>query len=103
MDSVSEKQLFIMPINNLDIILEIYKTIKESSPNLVVILTGRCCSYRRSERIKRDASSDNSTFVVKSNRVLLYSSQPLSLKVTFQRSSLESFKLGPNTLCAANA
>ncbi|XP_076240622.1 uncharacterized protein LOC143183091 [Calliopsis andreniformis] len=82
MDSISDKQLLIMPINNLDIIPDVYKTIKESSPNLIAILTGRSCSYRRSERVKRDTPTDNSTFVVKSNRVLLYSSQPLLLKIS---------------------
>ncbi|CAK9824646.1 V-type proton ATPase subunit S1 [Anthophora retusa] len=82
-DSVSDGQLLIMPISNLDIIPETYKSIKDSTPNLVALLTGKSCTYRRSERVKRDASGNDASkhFIVSSNRVLLYSSQPLSLKM----------------------
>ncbi|XP_054001568.1 V-type proton ATPase subunit S1-like [Hylaeus anthracinus] len=83
-DSKSEGQLSIMPITNLDIVPETYKTIKESSPNLIAILTGRSCSYSRSERVKRDTStlsSNSSAFIASSERILLYSSQALSLKL----------------------
>ncbi|KOC63704.1 V-type proton ATPase subunit S1 [Habropoda laboriosa] len=82
-DSVSDGQLLIVPISNLDIIPETYKTIKDSSPNLIALLTGKSCSYRRSERIKRDTPGKDASkhFIVSSNRVLLYSSQPLSLKI----------------------
>ncbi|CAK9807771.1 V-type proton ATPase subunit S1 [Anthophora quadrimaculata] len=82
-DSVSDGQLLIMPISNLDIIPETYKSIKDSTPNLVALLTGKSCTYRRSERVKRDSSGNDASkhFIVSSNRVLLYSSQPLSLKM----------------------
>lgn len=83
MDSISDGQLLIIPINNLDIIPETYKTIKDSSPNLIAILTGKACNYRRSERVKRNilANDNDKHFIVSSHKVLLYSSQPLSLKV----------------------
>ena len=81
-DSIAKGQLLITPVGNLDVIPGLYKTMRDSSPNLIAILTGRSCGYRRSERLKRDAPTDNnSTFVVSSQRVLLYSSQRLSLKV----------------------
>lgn len=81
-DSISDGQLLIVPISNLDVIPEMYKTIKDSSPNLIAILTGKACSYRRSERIKRDTDVYNTTgpFIVMSNRVLFYASKPLLLK-----------------------
>lgn len=87
MDSISEGQLSIVPIMNLDIVPETYKTIKDSSPTLIAILTGRSCSYSRSERVKRDVDvKNNSTaFIVNTTRVLLYSSQPLSLKVILKQ------------------
>lgn len=81
-DSIAKGQLLITPVGNLDVIPGMYKTLRDSSPNLIAILTGRSCGYRRSERLKREAPTDNnSTFVVSSQRVLLYSSQRLSLKV----------------------
>ncbi|XP_034193902.1 uncharacterized protein LOC117610509 [Osmia lignaria lignaria] len=86
-DSVSDGQLLIMPINNLDVIPETYKTIKDSSPNLIALLTGKSCNYRRSERVKRADTSANDTsdpFLVSSGRVLLYSSRALSVKLPDQ-------------------
>ena len=81
-DSIAKGQLLITPVGNLDVIPGMYQTIRDSSPNLIAILTGKSCGYRRSERLKRDAPVDkNSTFVVSSQRVLLYSSERLSLKV----------------------
>ncbi|XP_076759443.1 V-type proton ATPase subunit S1 [Xylocopa sonorina] len=81
-DVVPDGQLLIVPINNLDIIPETYKAVKDSNPNSIAVLTGKSCSYRRSERVKRDANEDASTkpFKIASNRVLLYSSQPLVIK-----------------------
>lgn len=82
-ESVSDGQLLIVPISNLDIVPETYKTIKESSPNLIAVLTGKVCSYRRFARVKRDTSTNDTTkpFIVSTNRALLYSSGSLSLKV----------------------
>ncbi|XP_033362038.1 V-type proton ATPase subunit S1-like [Bombus vosnesenskii] len=81
-DSVSDGQLLIVPISNLDVIPDTYKTIKDSSPNLIAMLTGKACSYRRSERVKRDIDADNTTtsFVISGARVLLYANRPLSLQ-----------------------
>ncbi|CAD1475129.1 unnamed protein product [Heterotrigona itama] len=85
-DFISDGQLLIVPISNLDVIPETYKTIKDSSPNLIAILTGKACSYRRSERIKRDT---NEPFLVASNRVLFYASKPLSLKLEEDKDEIE--------------
>lgn len=83
MDSISDGQLLIVPISNLDIIPETYKTIKDSNPNLIAVLTGKACNYRRSERVKRDNSekSTSEPLIIVSDRVLLYSSQRLSIQV----------------------
>lgn len=82
-DSISDGQLLIVPIGNLDVIPETYKTVKDSSPNLIAILTGKACSYRRSERIKRNTNVNNTTepFLITSDRVLFYASKRLLLKV----------------------
>ena len=80
-DSISDGQLLIVPISNLDVIPETYKTIKDSSPNLIAILTGKACNYRRSERIKRETNNTTESFIVASERVLFYASKPLLLKV----------------------
>ncbi|XP_003708609.1 uncharacterized protein LOC100880959 [Megachile rotundata] len=82
-DSVSDGQLLIMPISNLDVIPETYKTIKESSPNLIAVLTGKSCSYRRFERVKRADTDDKEklqNFTVTMDRVLMYASRPLMIK-----------------------
>ncbi|KAG6795024.1 hypothetical protein HZU73_09474 [Apis mellifera caucasica] len=104
MDSISDGQLLIVPINNLDIIPETYKTIRDSSPNLIAILTGKACNYRRSERVKRDILTNNKDkhFIVSSHRVLLYSSQPLLLKLENNKNEIEllnfiSYKDEPGT------
>ncbi|KAK9294559.1 hypothetical protein QLX08_010866 [Tetragonisca angustula] len=80
-DSISDGQLLIVPISNLDVIPETYKTIKDSSPNLIAILTGKACNYRRSERIKRETNNTTESFIVASERVLFYASKPLLLKL----------------------
>ncbi|CAL7938470.1 unnamed protein product [Xylocopa violacea] len=81
-DVVPDGQLLIVPINNLDIIPETYKAVKDSNPNSIAVLTGKSCSYRRSERVKRDANENTTVkpFKVSSSRVLLYSSRALLLK-----------------------
>lgn len=76
-DSILDGQLVIKPIISLDTISEVYRSIKESSPNLIAALTGRSCSYSRSERVRREITASNSSdkFIVKGERVLLYSSE----------------------------
>ncbi|XP_043682984.1 V-type proton ATPase subunit S1 [Vespula pensylvanica] len=106
-DSVSDSQLVIKPITTLDAISEIYRSIKDSSPNLIAALTGRSCSYSRSERIRRATVDNNSDtykskdfnpnasvmiyscnisknsneFIVRGEKVLLYGSQLPSIKI----------------------
>ncbi|XP_015585471.1 V-type proton ATPase subunit S1 [Cephus cinctus] len=80
---ISDGQLVTVSITNLDTIPEIYKTVQESSPNLLIGLTGRSCSYSRSERTRREVMAQNDTyFLVTSDRVLLYSSVAPQLKVS---------------------
>ncbi|KAK2575303.1 hypothetical protein KPH14_008152 [Odynerus spinipes] len=68
----------------LDIISEIYRNIKESSPNLIGVLTGRSCGYSRSERVRRDTdtNSNSTEFIITEGRVLLYSSELPSIKLS---------------------
>lgn len=107
-DSISDGQLLIKPITTLDAISEIYRSIKDSTPNLIAALTGRSCGYSRSERIRREtvdnnadtykstkdsspsalatcnncnASIGSNEFVVRGERVLLYGSQSPAIKV----------------------
>nr|XP_031842941.1 uncharacterized protein LOC116431521 [Nomia melanderi] len=87
-DSISEGQLSVMTISNLDTVPQTYETLKESNPNLTAILTGRLCSYRQSERVKRDVAEDDDSFVVQSDRVLLYSSQRLLMKIPEENNAL---------------
>ncbi|KAI4503007.1 hypothetical protein M0802_002051 [Mischocyttarus mexicanus] len=100
-DTVSDGQLVIKPIISLDSISELYRNIKDSSPYLIAALTGRSCSYSRSERtrranvddipdalrITRDVNSNivcsetcafgnsSTEFIIRGDRVLLYGSQ----------------------------
>lgn len=76
-DSISDGQLVIKPIITLNTISEVYKPIKESSPNVIAALTGRSCSYSRSERVTRAAAVNNDVvpFNIVNERVLLYSSE----------------------------
>lgn len=81
---ISDGQLVVTRVTDLNAIFETYKTVRESSPNLITVLTGRSCSYGRSERTRRDTSvrDDTSKFLVSTDRVLLYSSEGLHLKVS---------------------
>ncbi|XP_078053220.1 V-type proton ATPase subunit S1 [Augochlora pura] len=81
-DAISEGQLSVMTISNLDVVPQTYEALKESSPNLTAILTGRLCSYRQSERVKRDVTeNDTNAFTLQTARVLFYASEPLLLKI----------------------
>ncbi|KAI4479545.1 hypothetical protein M0804_010942 [Polistes exclamans] len=110
-DTISDGQLVIKPIISLDSISELYRNIKDSSPYLIAALTGRSCSYSRSERTKRanvdtisdtsrntrDATSNpesctigdsNTEFIIRGERVLLYGSQLPLIKTK----DMDSFK-----------
>ncbi|XP_015179456.1 PREDICTED: uncharacterized protein LOC107067990 [Polistes dominula] len=115
-DTISDGQLVIKPIISLDSISELYRNVKDSSPYLIAALTGRSCSYSRSERTKRanvdnisDTSrnirdtyanpglkcndnctvgSNNTEFIVRGERVLLYGSQLPFIKTK----DMDSFK-----------
>ncbi|XP_046835886.1 V-type proton ATPase subunit S1 [Vespa crabro] len=105
-DSLSDGQLLIKPITTLDVISEIYRNIKDTTPNLIAALTGRSCGYSRSERTRRanvennsdtykdsspnapvstynndcNASINSNEFIVRGERVLLYGSQSPLIK-----------------------
>ncbi|XP_017889542.1 uncharacterized protein LOC108630642 isoform X2 [Ceratina calcarata] len=91
-DSASDGQLLIVPISNFDAIPETYKTIKESTSNLITILTGKSCSYNsyiRSERVKRETANEKN-FTILGDYVLLYSSHPLLLQFNGTNTELSS-------------
>jgi len=62
---------------------ELNMILKDIDSNGCIALTGKQCRYSYPERIKREALADNSTseFKIKTDNVLLYSAQPLILKV----------------------
>ncbi|KYN23329.1 PREDICTED: uncharacterized protein LOC108758424 [Trachymyrmex cornetzi] len=64
--------------HNLNMIL------KDIDSNGCIVLTGKQCRYSYTERIKREVLADNSTseFKIKTDDVLLYSAQPLTLKIS---------------------
>ncbi|XP_015112995.1 uncharacterized protein LOC107038412 [Diachasma alloeum] len=82
LDTVSDGQLIITKATDLDSVFETFNMIKESSPNLIAALTGRSCSYSRSERVRRaaEAKADNQTeFIIARNesRLLAHAQQAL--------------------------
>ncbi|XP_063988750.1 V-type proton ATPase subunit S1 [Diachasmimorpha longicaudata] len=69
-DTVSDGQLIITKATDLDSVFETFNMIKESSPNLIAALTGRSCSYSRSDRVRRavEVKSGNETeFIIARN------------------------------------
>ncbi|XP_033322202.2 uncharacterized protein LOC117218149 [Megalopta genalis] len=89
-DAISEGQLSVMTISNLDIVPQTYEALKESSPNLTAILTGRLCSYRQSERVKREATENNTNpFTLQTARVLFYASESLLLQIPQKDKAIE--------------
>lgn len=85
-DSIPDGQLVIKPVANLDSIFGLYNAIKNSSPNLVVVLTGKSCNYRRLERTKRDTTLTDGASTVpsiwaKEKYILFYTGEPLVLKM----------------------
>ncbi|XP_011298466.1 uncharacterized protein [Fopius arisanus] len=76
-DTVLEGQLIFTKATDLDAIAGTFNMIKESSPNLIGVLTGGSCSYSRSERVRRavEVKADNTTeFLIARNesRLLAY-------------------------------
>lgn len=83
---ITEGQLVEVPINDISAIPEIYNVIRESSPNLVVAMTGKSCSYSSSERIKRAADdspkAEPAPFIVRpEDKILFYADKTPVLKV----------------------
>lgn len=80
-ESIGDNQLAMVNVKNVEDAVKIYKVIRETSPNLVTILTGNSCNInlepvRRVRRAEVDASNDTSLFFNSSDgQVLLYSSQ----------------------------
>ncbi|XP_066581435.1 V-type proton ATPase subunit S1-like [Prorops nasuta] len=93
-DSISEGHLVFMPVIDLDAISEMYKEIKESTSNVVAAVTGKYCSYSRSERIKRAVGDNNQTaFIIHNDKVLFYCSQPPSFRPSENESWIQLDKL----------
>ncbi|XP_018060004.1 PREDICTED: uncharacterized protein LOC108694836 [Atta colombica] len=63
---------------------ELNMILKDIDSNGCIALTGKQCRYSYTERIKREALADNFTseFKIKTDNVLLYSAQPLILKIS---------------------
>lgn len=86
-ESIGDNQLAMVNVKNVEDAVKIYKVIRETSPNLVTILTGNSCNInlepvRRVRRAEVDASNDTSLFFNSSDgQVLLYSSQFPFIKV----------------------
>ncbi|KYN33210.1 V-type proton ATPase subunit S1 [Trachymyrmex septentrionalis] len=74
------KQIIIEDINDH----EFNMILKDIDSSGCIALTGKQCRYSYTERIKREALADNSTseFKIKTDNVLLYSAQPLILKIS---------------------
>lgn len=58
-DSITEAQLAIVQTNDLNAIPEIYNMIRESSPNLIVAVTGKSCAYSSWERVRRATGNES--------------------------------------------
>ncbi|XP_008559996.1 V-type proton ATPase subunit S1 [Microplitis demolitor] len=88
LNSVSNGQLVINRANDLDFVFETFKMLKESSPYLLGILTGKTCTLSRPDRIKRAAATaeplaqnDTDPIFVQSERVLFYLEKPPALQM----------------------
>lgn len=84
LESVSEGQLVITEVTDLDSVTKTFDLIKKSTPHLVAALTGNYCSYR-SERGKRAAemadSNNTDVFLIETQRLLFYADHTPTLKV----------------------
>ncbi|XP_074108159.1 V-type proton ATPase subunit S1 [Cotesia typhae] len=85
LNSVSNGQLAINRANDLEYVAETFRMLKESSPHLIGILTGKSC--QRSDRIKRAASAEplaqngSDPIFHQSERVLFYLENPPTLQM----------------------
>lgn len=69
-------------IENMNYDHEFNMVLKDIDSNGCIAFTGKQCRYSHAERIKREALADNSTeFKIKTDKVLLYSAQPLKFQV----------------------
>ncbi|KAL7289921.1 hypothetical protein TKK_0016308 [Trichogramma kaykai] len=86
LDSVSEGQLAILQVSDLNAIPEIYNLLRELSPNLKVALTGKTCSHTN-DRIKRQAVDNEKVekapvpVIVSEPGILFYSGQAPMIKI----------------------
>ncbi|KAG7200880.1 hypothetical protein KM043_003243 [Ampulex compressa] len=80
-DNAVEGQILFKRIKTIDDFYKHYESLKEFNTRLVPILTGERCAYRDSDRVKREVQEETMEFIIRTDRVLLYSSQPLSIKV----------------------
>ena len=86
LESVPEGQLVLVQVTDLNAIPEIYNMVKESSPNLIVALTGKSCGYSSSERIKRQAPprSDSLHLIINDDKkIRFYADKSPSIKVYY--------------------
>jgi hypothetical protein len=83
LESIAEGQLALIQVTDLNAIPEIYNMVQESSPNLVVALTGKNCGYGSLERAKRSASATSNTthFIINTEEILFYAEKNPMIKV----------------------
>lgn len=83
-ESISDGQLIIVQFTDFNSILEIYKILKLSSPDVIGIITGKSCGYSRSERTRRAAVTPRASgdeLIAQSDRVLLFVREGIYAKV----------------------
>lgn len=74
LESITEGQLALIQINDLNAVPDIYNMVRESTPNLIVALTGKSCGYATLERVKRVSGSVNNTkhLIINQTEILFY-------------------------------
>lgn len=70
---------------------EFNMVLKDVDSSGCIALAGKQCRYSYTERIKRDvANSNNTEFKIKTDKVLLYSAEPLLLKVSILQFNIDT-------------
>lgn len=87
-DYVMNSQVVLTEVENLDSVVKTYQTVKDSSPNVIGVLTGRECKFAVNERSKREDTNDTSAIIISeanaNKGVLAYIRQGIWMKVIFR-------------------
>lgn len=81
-EGITDGQLVLVQVSDLNVIPEIHSMVRELYPNLVVAVTGKSCTYAPSDRVKRETPGNNtvSNFVIRQKGILLYADKAPSIK-----------------------